>query len=96
VQVRLFDEDDVEGHALTLHLPTAQAARDLQKKLLAAGIAGIVVVGAATTAMLVPQSGTSQTIAAGPGPAPAVALDSPTSRRATSQRPCSTKRRRPR
>ncbi len=53
VTLRLFDEDDVEGHALSLRLPNAEAARDLQRKLLAAGIAGVIVVGAATTSMLV-------------------------------------------
>jgi hypothetical protein len=37
----LYDEDDVEGHALTLHLPPPRP-RGFQKKLLAAGIAYVV------------------------------------------------------
>jgi len=77
VQIRLYDEDDTEGHALTLHLPNAQAARDLQKKLLAAGVAGMIVVGAATTAMVAPQvltSDASRTVSVpAAAPAPAVA-----------------------
>ncbi len=47
--VIVYGPDDVEGHALTLRLPHPEAARDLQRKLLAAGIAGVVIVGAATT-----------------------------------------------
>jgi hypothetical protein len=80
VQIRLYDEDDTEGHALTLHLPNAQAARDLQKKLLAAGVAGVIVVGAATTAMVAPNIGSgdaSRTVSvpvAAPAPATAPGL----------------------
>lgn len=58
IDVRLFDEDDVEGHAMTLHLPNAQSARDLQKRLLAAGVVGVIVVGAAATAVWAPGSST--------------------------------------
>jgi hypothetical protein len=54
--VIVYGPDDVEGHALTLRLPHAQATRDLQRKLLAAGIAGVVIVGAATTSMWAPSS----------------------------------------
>jgi hypothetical protein len=55
VNLRLFDEDDVEGHALSLRLPNAEAARDLQRKLLATGVAGLIVVGAVTTAVVGPE-----------------------------------------
>jgi hypothetical protein len=58
IDVRLFDEGDVEGHAMTLHLPNAQSARDLQKRLLAAGVVGVIVVGAAATAVWAPGSST--------------------------------------
>jgi hypothetical protein len=75
IKVRLFDEDDVEGHAMTLHLPNAQSARDLQKRLLAAGVVGVIVVGAAATAVWAPgdstgaATGQSTSIAA-PAPPP--------------------------
>jgi hypothetical protein len=59
IRIRLYDEDDVEGHALSLRLASADAARDLQRKLLAAGVVGVIVVGAATATMVVPDLGTS-------------------------------------
>jgi len=42
--------DDTEGQAFTLRLPNAEAARDLQKRLLATGaLVGVIVVGAAVS-----------------------------------------------
>ena len=79
IRIRLYDEDDVEGHALALRLPSAGAARDLQRKLLAAGVVGVIVVGAATATMVAPDQGaTGGSAAANPAaatrdvPAPAV------------------------
>ena len=57
LDVIVYGPDDVEGHAMTLKLPHAQAARDLQRKLLTAGVAGVIVVGAAATSMWVAESG---------------------------------------
>jgi hypothetical protein len=66
VQVRIAD--DVEGHAFTLRLPNAEAARDLQKKLVATGaLAGVIVVGATVASVGVPDLG----VGAAPGAAPA-------------------------
>jgi hypothetical protein len=64
VQVRIAD--DVEGHAFTLRLPNAEAARDLQKKLVATGaLAGVIVVGATVASVGVPDLG----VGAAPGAA---------------------------
>jgi hypothetical protein len=66
VQIRIAD--DVEGHAFTLRLPNAEAARDLQKKLVATGaLAGVIVVGATVASVGVPDLG----VGAAPGAAPA-------------------------
>ncbi len=47
LELQLWDDGDTEGHALTLRLPNAEAARDLQKKLLATGaLVGVIAVGA--------------------------------------------------
>jgi hypothetical protein len=65
--VTLLISDDVEGHAFTLRLPSAEAARDLQTKLLATGaLVGVVVVGA-TVAQVAPDL----SIGTGPAAAPA-------------------------
>ncbi len=46
VGVIIYGDDDTEGHALTLRLPNTEAARDLQKKLLATGaLVGVIVAG---------------------------------------------------
>ena len=46
VSISLHFDDDVEGHALSLHFPTAQKADEFRKRLLATGIvAGALVVG---------------------------------------------------
>jgi hypothetical protein len=74
LDVIVYGPDDVEGHAMTLKLPHAEAARDLQRKLLAAGVAGVIIVGAATTSIWVADSGartatdtgTAATVAAAP------------------------------
>jgi hypothetical protein len=60
--------DDVEGHAFTLRLPSAEAARDLQTKLLATGaLVGVVVVGA-TIAQTAPDLSIGTTPGAAPAP----------------------------
>ncbi|HYM83654.1 MAG TPA: hypothetical protein VEY67_05855 [Candidatus Dormibacteraeota bacterium] len=56
IDVIVYGEDDVEGHAMTLRLPHPEAARELQRKLLAAGVVGVIVVGAATASMWVPET----------------------------------------
>ncbi|MDQ2966317.1 MAG: hypothetical protein M3R57_10760, partial [Chloroflexota bacterium] len=46
VSINLSFDDDVEGHALSLHFPTAEKADEFRKRLLATGIvAGALVVG---------------------------------------------------
>jgi hypothetical protein len=75
VGVIVYGPDDVEGHAMTLRLPHPEAARDLQRKLLAAGVVGVIVVGAAATAMWVPDSGIgTATSVSAPVAAPAPAI----------------------
>jgi hypothetical protein len=75
VGVIVYGPDDVEGHAMTLRLPHTDAARDLQRKLLAAGVVGAIVVGAAATAMWVPDNGIgTATSVAAPAAAPAPAI----------------------
>ena len=71
LDVIVYGPDDVEGHAMTLKLPHADAARDLQRKLMAAGVVGVIIVGAATTSMWAPDLGASKatdTPAAAPAP----------------------------
>ena len=77
LDVIVYGPDDVEGHAMTLRLPHVDAARDLQRKLLAAGVVGVIVVGAATTSMWVSDSGART--AAGTGTA-ATAAAAPVNR----------------
>jgi hypothetical protein len=46
VSVNLRFDDDVEGHALSLHFPTAEKADEFRKRLIATGVvAGALVVG---------------------------------------------------
>jgi hypothetical protein len=73
LSVRLFDEDDTEGQAMTLRLPSSAAARDLQRKLLTAGVVGVIVVGAATTAVVVSQQPSQTATGAGAQTVPAAA-----------------------
>jgi hypothetical protein len=73
VSVTLYDEDDTEGQAMTLRLPSADAARELQRKLLAAGVVGVIVVGAATTSVLMSQDKTDTATGAGAQAVPAAA-----------------------
>jgi len=47
--VRLFDEDDTEGHALRLRLPDAADAAALDERLRAAGQDGVTLIRASTT-----------------------------------------------
>ncbi len=70
VQLIITGPDDTEGHALSLRLPNARAARDLERRLLATGaLVGIVVVGAVTATAVVPSLTTPQ--------APAVSITAP-------------------
>jgi hypothetical protein len=57
VSLRLLDdEDDTEGHAISVHFPTAEAARDFRKKLMLTGA----IVGSVTIAGLGVGAGLSQ------------------------------------
>jgi hypothetical protein len=73
LDVIVYGPDDVEGHAMTLRLPHPEAARDLQRKLLAAGVVGVIIVGAATTSMWVPDLGVGVASQATAAAAPAAA-----------------------
>jgi len=64
--VSLRFEDDVEGHALSLHFPNAQKADEFRKRLLAGGVvAGALIVGV-TAAQL--SAGAPTTSVAAPAP----------------------------
>ncbi len=70
VAVSLRFDDDVEGHALSLHFPTAEKADEFRKRLIATGVvAGALVVGV-TAAQLSSAIPAPNSIAA---PAPAAA-----------------------
>jgi hypothetical protein len=74
VSITLHFDDDVEGHALSLHFPDARKADEFRRRLLATGVvAGALVVGV-TAAQL---SGTMTATSVGTGaivaPAPAAA-----------------------
>jgi hypothetical protein len=74
VLLRISDEDDTEGHAISVHFPSAREADEFRKRLLLAGVlAGTVALGAVAVANIpVSQggasvvSGTSISDAAGP------------------------------
>jgi hypothetical protein len=74
VLLRISDEDDTEGHAISVHFPSAREADDFRKRLLLAGVlAGTVVLGAVGVAAIpasqggaTAASGSSITDAAGP------------------------------
>jgi hypothetical protein len=53
VTVWVAGPDDVEGHALALRLPNAEAARDFQRKLIAGGAIALVVAGGAVATQAV-------------------------------------------
>jgi hypothetical protein len=75
VSISLHFDEDVEGHALSLHFPSAEKADEFRKRLLATGIvAGALVVGvtAAQLSSTVPATSTGPIVA----PAP-VALPGP-------------------
>ncbi len=59
VRARVEDAGDTAGHALTLRLPDAEAAREVQRRRLGAGLVGVVVVGGGSTSMWVPDAGAS-------------------------------------
>ena len=70
VSVSLRFDDDVEGHALSLHFPTAEKADEFRKRLVATGVvAGALIVGV-TAAQLSTTIPASTSLAA---PAPAAA-----------------------
>ncbi len=55
--VAVLAEDDTGGHAFTVRLPDTETARDVQRRLLGAGMVGVVVVGGGSTSMWVPDAG---------------------------------------
>jgi hypothetical protein len=74
VSINLSFDDDVEGHALSLHFPTAQKADEFRKRLIATGIvAGALVVGvtAAQLTSTAPATNIGPNIAPAPVAAPA-------------------------
>jgi hypothetical protein len=74
VSIALRFDDDVEGHALSLHFPTAQKADEFRKRLMATGIvAGALVVGvtAAQLTSTAPATNTGPIVAPAPVAAPA-------------------------
>ena len=71
VSISLSFDDDVEGHALSLHFPSPEKAEQFRKRLVATGVvAGALVVGV-TAAQL---SASAPTTTAGPVAAPAPAI----------------------
>jgi hypothetical protein len=74
VSINLSFDDDVEGHALSLHFPTAAKADEFRKRLLATGIvAGALVVGvtAAQLSSTVPSTSINPIVQPAPIAAPA-------------------------
>jgi hypothetical protein len=70
VSVSLRFDDDVEGHALSLHFPTAEKADEFRKRLIATGVvAGALIVG--VTAAQLSTTIPSPTSLAAPAPAAA-------------------------
>ena len=78
VAVTLAFDDDVEGHAQSLHIPTAEKADEFRKRLIATGVvAGALVVGvtAAQLSTAVPATGVPAAVPiAAPAPAAPVPL----------------------
>ena len=71
VSISLSFDDDVEGHALSLHFPSPEKAEEFRKRLVATGVvAGALVVGV-TAAQL---SASAPTTTSGPAAAPAPAI----------------------
>ena len=70
------DDDDVEGHALSLRFPDMQAAREFEKRMLATGALVAVFAVGAVGAVGVASQGTSNSVA-GPQAAPAPAQYAP-------------------
>jgi hypothetical protein len=67
-------EGDVEGHTMTLRLPSAQEAREFQKRLLIAGVLAASIVAGAAGANLAMQ----QQVQAVPQAGPAITVSAPT------------------
>jgi hypothetical protein len=93
-------EGDVEGHTMILRLPSAQEARELQKRLLITGfLAASIVAGAAGAnlamqqqAQAVPQAGPAITVPTWVDPgkdAPAISVSAPTQVRTNPVTPAS-------
>ena len=71
VSISLSFDDDVEGHALSLHFPSPEKAEQFRKRLVATGVvAGALVVGV-TAAQL---SASAPATTSGPAAAPAPAI----------------------
>ena len=64
--VSLRFEDDVEGHALSLHFPNAQKADEFRKRLLAGGVVAGAIIFGVTAAQL--SAGAPATSVAAPAP----------------------------
>jgi len=76
-------EGDVEGHTMTLRLPSVEEARRLQKRLLITGVLAASIVAGAAGANVVMQQQAQTAPAAGPAivaPAPAPAITLPAQR----------------
>jgi hypothetical protein len=69
-------EGDVEGHTMILRLPSAQEARELQKRLLITGVLAATIVAGAAGANLAQQ----QRVQAVPQAGPAITVSAPATR----------------
>lgn len=80
VSISLHFDDDVEGHALSLHFPTAQKADEFRKRLLATGIVAAALVVGVTAAQLsstAPLTNTNTIVAPAPIAVPGPAVVQP-------------------
>ncbi len=77
IAISLHFDDDVEGHALSLHFPSAGQAEAFRRRMIATGaLAGALVVGV-TAAQLTASAPTARTAPAAPIVAPAPAAAQP-------------------
>jgi hypothetical protein len=56
VSLWITGPDDVEGHALALRLPSAQAAADFRRNLIAGGVLAVVVAGGVVASQTIPSA----------------------------------------